>query len=122
MCLNYVFLRNSRRLATRQHTDGGCYDQNSDVFPTSSQSIGITGKLPKTAALMFDRVVTYGIEPCPAPIGWVVTFGQEGGRKKKFRFILDGGKVSLIEDRDSEQPTLYKVPNVDAALGANHSR
>ena len=64
------------------------------IPPRLGESIGLTDRAPKTASLLFDRVVTVGAEPCPAPIGFTAfDFGQQrqGGRTIQYEFVIQDG-------------------------------
>jgi hypothetical protein len=87
-------------------------------FPPTAFAVGLTDRAPKTAALMFDRVITLG-EPCPEPIGLdVFAHDRSGdGRKVGLEFVIDGENTSILtrDEAAKQPPNLYSGDNLDAA-------
>lgn len=82
-------------------------------------SIGVTDDLPKTTALLFDRVVTLKKHVCPEEIE-LDLLGDEpgsGGRQVEYRWIIDGDHVQLQSNDLAGAPIdLYDGPSVDKSL------
>ena len=94
-------------------------------IPTPSESVGFTDRAPKTASLLFDRVVTMAREPCPAPIGFdAFTHDRHvedhTARTVDYEINFDGEDISVVaRDIAAPQPeNLYAGRHLDAALAS----
>ena len=89
------------------------------ILPKRDESFCIVDQAPKTASLLFDRVICLNNIECPEPISFnpFTTDSRIEGRQVELEVLFDGDAISInTKDLQSQETENVEAQNVDSAI------